>query len=137
MLLMGVALFALFVPVLTRLPIRRLQAVLEWPRSGSTPDIARARQVIRYTDLVCYRARRLIPSKCLARSITLYFFLRLCGVKTSLVFGIGTSDEKGNATSAFPGHCWLVRDGEPYLEDDDPRLFFTPMYAFEASTKHV
>jgi len=28
----------------------------------------------------------------------------------------------------FVGHCWLVRQGEPYLEKEDPRSLYTEMY---------
>jgi hypothetical protein len=30
----------------------------------------------------------------------------------------------------FEGHCWLMKDGEPYLEKRDPRPFFAPTYTF-------
>ena len=131
-LLMRIGAFAAFVPLLSRLPIRRLQALVEpncaHPEIESTEDAtehaAKVERIIRYTNLVCRIARPLIARRCMTRGLTLYFFLRRTGVDASLVFGVG------NIRDNFEGHCWLVRDGEPYLETTDPRSAFTPVYAF-------
>jgi hypothetical protein len=40
----------------------------------------------------------------------------------ALCFGMGRLDKE------FIGHCWLVRDGEPFLEAEDPRPRYTEMY---------
>lgn len=124
-LLIRIAAFAAIVPLLTRLPIRRLEALMEPVRPNSEIDPALAERIIRYTELVCRAGRRLIARLCLTRGLTLYYFLRRAGVNASLVFGAGTVDDN------FAGHCWLVRNGQPYLEKVDPRSFFTPIYSFD------
>jgi hypothetical protein len=123
-LLIRISAFAAIVPLLTRLPIRQLEALMEpaHPNHAIDPDLAE--RIIRYTDLVCRLGRRLIARLCLTRGLTLFYFLRRAGVNASLVFGAGTVRDD------FAGHCWLVRNGEPYLEKVDPRTLFTPVYSF-------
>jgi hypothetical protein len=36
----------------------------------------------------------------------------------------------GKREEGFTGHCWLVKDGEPFLEVQDPRPLFTEMHRF-------
>ena len=68
-----------------------------------------------------------VKGGCLTRGITLYYFLRRAGVPVTLSFGIGTTD--GETTA----HCWLTKDGEPFLEKADPRPLFTVMYSMPNS----
>jgi hypothetical protein len=123
-LLIRIAAFAAIVPLLARLPIRRLEALMEPARPRSETDLALAERIIRHTDSVCRTGRRLIARLCLTRGLTLFYFLRRAGIDASLVFGTGTVDDK------FAGHCWLVRSGKPYLEKVDPSVLFTPIYSF-------
>jgi hypothetical protein len=123
-LLVRIALFAAIVPLLARLPIRRLEALVEPSRPRREVDPLRSERTIRLTNLVCRFGRPMIVSLCMTRGLTLYYFLRRAGIDVSLVFGVGTVHQD------FAGHCWLTRRGEPYLEKTDPRLFFTPVYSF-------
>jgi hypothetical protein len=36
----------------------------------------------------------------------------------------------GKSDGAFLAHCWLMKDGEPFLEAGAPPLVFTEMYRF-------
>ena len=55
--------------------------------------------------------------------MTLFYFLRRAGADVELVFGMGKHGDD------YAGHCWLVKDGEPFLEQKDPRQKFATMYA--------
>jgi hypothetical protein len=72
-------------------------------------------------------ARPLVRRGCLTRGLTLYASLRRAGVDVQLTFGMGPT---GAAVDGYDGHCWLVLDGEPYLEQRDPRQHYTPMLSF-------
>ncbi len=121
-----IALFAATVPWLVRLPVRRLEAWVEPPFAPPFADTLKAERIIRLTQFICRFARPLIDNPCQVRGLTLYYFLRRAGVDVSLVFGIGLVD------TAYAGHCWLVKDGEPFLEARDPRQYFTAMYTFNS-----
>ena len=58
--------------------------------------------------------RRFIRHTCYTRGITRYYVLRRAGFDLSLVFGI-----ERNTASRY-GHCWIVLDGNVYLEPNDP-----------------
>ena len=40
-----------------------------------------------------------------------------------LTYGLGERDGR------MEGHCWLVRDGEPFLEREDPRGLYAETYS--------
>jgi hypothetical protein len=40
----------------------------------------------------------------------------------ALCFGMGRLDK------GFMGHCWLVNNGDPFLEVEDPRPRYVEMY---------
>ena len=111
-----------------RLPLRRLQAFLE---PADTPlGIAAARQqhVIDLVNRVIEAGRPIFRTNCLTRGVTRYYFLRRLGIDVQLVFGVGRPTRGGLA-----GHCWLVKDGEPYLETQDPRPVFAETYRMAAA----
>ena len=60
---------------------------------------------------------------CLTRGVTLFWFLRRAGVDVELCFGLDPADGDGT-----DGHCWLVRDGQPFLERADPRPRFAEIF---------
>ena len=62
----------------------------------------------------------LVRRGCLTRGITHLWFLLRAGFPVSLRFGIGeiTGDP-------IDGHCWLLLDGEPFVEKRDPRPLYT------------
>jgi hypothetical protein len=115
----GVALVA---PALARLPLPRLESVLEPRRlrpglGARDAEFATAR-IARVVDSVIRRGRPLVRSGCLTRGITRYWLLRRAGVDVSLCFGAGVVEGR------FEAHCWIDRDGRPILEPTDPRDAF-------------
>ncbi len=59
---------------------------------------------------------------CLVRGMTLYYFLRRMSYDVTLQFGVG------EVSGRIQGHCWLLLDGEPFLEKCDPRDLFGEIY---------
>ena len=121
--------FALVLPLLLRLSLPRLKALLE---PGAAPGVVEpdARERIVASVQAMLRAGApLIRPGCLTRGVTLYYFLRRAGVDVALCFGMGRGHDTADG---FDGHCWLVLAGEPYLEPRDPRPLYTEMYSFSA-----
>jgi Transglutaminase-like superfamily len=123
-LFLRVFLFAAAVPFLMRLKLARLAAVLE-PGSEPVPvDPNRIRKIAAYVQAAIARGRPLVLPGCLTLGLTRYYFFRRAGLDVSLHFGMGRIGEN----KEFVGHCWLVRDGVPYLETQDPRALYVEMY---------
>ncbi len=117
-------LFIAVSPLLLRVNLPRLLAFLE-PRALSTdPDPVKVDRIIRYTDALLVGRGPLPRRSCFRRAVTLYYFLRREGMQLGICFGVSRSGE------GLTGHCWLVRDGEPFLEKGDPLSTFIPMYSF-------
>ncbi len=118
-----VSAFAACVPLLMRLPLPRVAALLSRAeRSAGPADRARAERIPRILGLAHQAFRPLVRSGCLTRGVTLFWFLRGAGVDVVLCFGLDASGVEPG------GHCWLVHDGEPYLEPQDPRPRFAETY---------
>jgi hypothetical protein len=116
---------ALATPLLMRLPLPRLDALLDWVVSGAPPAVepdpgAIASTVLQMLDV----ARPLVRRGCLTRGITLYYCLRRAGIEVELSFGMG----RVSGGDGFDGHCWLVLNGSPYLEPRDPTKEYATMY---------
>ena len=115
------------VPLLLRLDLERVQRLLEPRRAPrAAPDDVRVRELATRVDRVLLAARPLVRPGCLSRGVTLYYILRRAGVDVRLVFGVGKPNE------GVEGHCWLVKDDEPFLEAVDPRPIFTEMVSIPA-----
>jgi Transglutaminase-like superfamily len=125
-LLLRIFFFIAAVPMLLRLRLPRLEALLTPRRICSCPHTARVQEIIRAVDAVLHLGRPLLRPGCLSRGLTLYYFLRKAGLDVALCFGIGTLNGE------CVGHCWLVQAGEPFLEARDPRPLFTAVYTFPA-----
>ena len=120
--------FATAVPLFFNLRLSWLSRVLERRirsarRSGH--DSINSDQIIRCVEIVRAVGRPLVRPQCLIRAVTLYYFLRRAGMDLSLCFG--AARKEGRLVESA-GHCWLVKDGEPFLEERDPRLSFLPIY---------
>ncbi len=126
------ACFALALPALLRLSLPRLQALLGPPAARQRARPGDADRIVTSVLAMLRVGRPLIRRGCLTRGLTLYYFLSRAGVDVTLCFGIGKVGEHGDG---FDGHCWLVKDGEPYLEPRDPRPLYTEMYTF-GGTRH-
>jgi hypothetical protein len=110
------------VPLVMRLPARRLDAVLA--RLGPPAPEEKADAVRDAVD----RAFRFHPVRrtCLTRGVALCYLLRRSGFDVSLVFGLGPD------ANEWRGHCWLVREGRPYFERVDPQAHFAEMLVIPA-----
>jgi hypothetical protein len=134
-----VAAFAATVPLLMRLPLPRVAALLTRAprRPDGRPDVPTARdpaaaEVERLDRLIALAprvARPLVRPGCLTRGVTLFWFLRRAGLNVELSFGIDPGDEQ-----TTDGHCWLVLDEEPFLEKVDPRPRFAEVYRLPLAT---
>jgi hypothetical protein len=113
--------FAAAVPFLMRLKLSRLEVLLK-PRSPSPADRDRVEQIAEYVELAIREGRPLVRPGCLTRGVTRYYFFCRDGMEVSLCFGMGQVDGK------FVGHCWLVKDGVPFMETRDPRPLYAEMY---------
>ena len=122
--------FAAAVPALLRLRLPTLEVLLEPKKTQQPGDrgTPRAEKIIDYVDAAVRVGHPLVRRSCLTRGLTAYHFLRQTGLDVSLAFGIGRIE------GALTGHCWLVKDGEPYLEARDPRSRFMTVYAFRQGT---
>jgi hypothetical protein len=119
-------LFAAATPLLMRLKLRSLNALLSRPVVRvPPPDSKRIARTIRLVERTMRFGRPFIVRGCLPRGLTLYYFLRRLGVDVALVFGAG------EANHHFAAHCWLEQGSEPWLEKVDPRKYFVPIYRFE------
>ena len=120
--------FAAAVPFLLRLKLSRVKTLLE-PRVLSSADRDRVEQITKYVEMAIRAGRPLVRPGCLTRGITRYYFLRRNGLDVSLCFGMGQIKEE------FVGHCWLVKDGVPYLETRDPRPLYAEMYRISRTAR--
>ncbi|HEX6106796.1 MAG TPA: lasso peptide biosynthesis B2 protein [Gemmatimonadales bacterium] len=123
MLRLRVLLFAALVPLLVRLPLPVVERLVR--RRGAPPArTADSDRIVRYVEHAVGLPG--IRRSCLTRGVTLYYFLTRAGVDVSLCFGVGTLD------GVMGAHCWLVKDGEPYLERGDVPFPFVPMHVIPA-----
>jgi hypothetical protein len=128
LLFLSILAFTLVVPLLLRLKLSTLEKLLEprKPPLGADDDVVQ--RLSTFINEFVRLAGPLFHSICLTRGLTLYYYLRKAGLDVSLCFGIGSVND------AFVGHCWIVRDGVPYMERHDPRSVYTPMYSIPQSS---
>ena len=79
-------------------------------------------KTVDYVDAVLVAFRPVVRPGCLVRGLTLYHFLRRAGADVGLNFGVARIDGR------FTGHCWLVKNGRPFLEPDRPDLLYTETF---------
>jgi hypothetical protein len=118
-----VELFAVSAHGLVHLRFEALAALLERARGASPLDLAELERVSRLVERALAHQLPFVRHTCLTRSVTRYYFLSRAGADVQLVFGLGEVDGR------YEGHCWVVRDGEPYLEQTDQLATFTPIHA--------
>ena len=116
--------FATVVPLLMLFKIPRVAAIVEPGGEPQPADPELVKRIVACVEIAVRKGRPLVRSSCLTRGLAHYYFLRRAGLDVSLHFGIGrTGKEK-----EFSGHCWLAKEGQPYLEPRDPRALYTDMY---------
>lgn len=123
---MRIVVFSAAVPAMLRLGPARLARYLDGWIARRPPISADPRKVATLVDAAMRAGAPAVRPGCLTRGVTLYYFLRRSGEPVTLEFGIG---EVGGEPV---GHCWLTRDGEPFLESRDPRPVFRALYSFPA-----
>jgi hypothetical protein len=121
----------LAMPVLLRLPLPRLARFLEPPGGPAASSPARIDTIVRTVDVLLWGRRWRRRGGCLTRGLTLYYGLRRAGLEVALCFGLG------HVQGMYVGHCWLVKEGAPFMEARDPRLLFTEMYRFPVPRRAV
>lgn len=125
----GVMLFACSVPLLLRLSLPRLQGLLGPVRTGRNADEGYPGRVRECLERLFDVAHPFVRRGCLCRGLTLYYFLRRSGVDVHLCFGMGLPGGELDGQ----GHCWLERDGQPYLEKVDPEPLFVRTFRMGAA----
>lgn len=113
------------IPLLMRLPVPMLSRVVTVGRRARHGGLEPER-VAAVVEAAQAFAHPLVRGGCLTRGISLFWLLRVPGDSLRLCFGLGGPQD------GFTGHCWLERDGEPYLERIDPRQRFPEQYAVPA-----
>ncbi|MFP5288247.1 MAG: lasso peptide biosynthesis B2 protein, partial [Thermoanaerobaculia bacterium] len=112
------------------LRIKKLPDLPSWlePREkiSPPPDPEAVRAAVGRIDRLLAAGRPIVRSGCLTRGLTLYWFLRRMGADVSLRFGMG------RMSGEMAGHCWIVYQGEPLAERQDPRPLFTETWRIEA-----
>ena len=120
------ALMRLQLPTLGRLLERRFKRVARACSAESASE-----RIVHAVESALAVGSPLISTRCLTRGLTLYYFLRRAGLQLSLCFGAGFGQ------TGFSGHCWLVKDGAPFLEKGEPGRNFVVMYRLpEGSSAH-
>jgi len=114
--------FAAAVPYLLRLKLPRVARALESQRNPSVLSEGSAGKIVSFVEIAIRHGRPFVRPGCLTRGLTRYYFLRRAGMDVALCFGMGRLDND------FMGHCWLVSDGKPFLEIEDPRPRYIEMY---------
>ncbi len=118
--------FAAAVPLLMRLPLPKLQSLLRPRTLTPIADPDRVQQIALYVNAAMKLGRPLIQRRCLIRGLTLYTFLNRAGLDVELCFGMSSKEDN------YAGHCWLVRDGKPFMEANNPNDRFYSYYHFPA-----
>lgn len=127
--------FAVIVPLLMRLKLAHVARLLtvEPPPpynalnenrsiANIAPDSAQLQRLLTCMDALLQVGSPLIQRRCLTRGVTLYYFLQRAGLPVHLHFGVST------VAQPFRAHCWLVYEGAPYAEAEDPETNFTTVY---------
>lgn len=123
LLILRILLYAAAVPVLARAKLTSWERFAGGSRGGgSAEEPAVVQKTVDYVDAVIAAFRPVVRPGCLVRGLTLYHFLRKAGVDVSLSFGIR------RLGGDFTGHCWLVKDGRPFLEPDRPDPVYTETF---------
>lgn len=123
--------FAVMVPLIMRLPLQRIGTLLTPRPSAAHAHLLPEGELVALVLAMLQAGRPFVRRGCLTRGLTLYYFLARSGMDVALHFGIGAVGPESDVFGdGFDGHCWLVKDGEPFLEPMDPRLQYIETYAF-------
>lgn len=130
LLLLRVSCVAALAPLAVRLPLPRLSRLLTpgpRRRAGGTRPPVYPERLLRCFEAAVAVGHPIVRPGCLTRAVTLYWFLSRGGLPVELRFGLATEGQP-------VGHAWLVADGAPFLEKDDPAHRFTVTYRVGSAT---
>lgn len=75
-------------------------------------------KIVKFTDYLLGRNFWIYRNTCLKRSLVLYHFLHPVVPELGICFGVRVKeDAMCDKQKRLDGHCWLVRNGEVYLEE--------------------
>ena len=114
--------FAAVVPYLLRRKISSVARALEPGTAPAAVPEEKVHRIVSYVEMAIRHGKPFVRPGCLTRGLTRYYFLRRAGLDVTLCFGMGRHDTEVLA------HCWLVKNGEPFLEVKDPRPLYVEMY---------
>ena len=104
-----------------------LRRILDWLTPHSHYFVADERsfpKVVRYTDALVRRLPSWAGSRCLLRSLALYYFATRYGFAVKLHCGIR------RAGDALEGHAWLSLHGKAFYEKGLPDLTYAITFTF-------
>ena len=133
-LFLRIFIFAAAVPYLLRLKLPRVARVIEPGTDPRPVPEDRVRRITAYLETAIRRGSPLVRRGCLTLGLTRYYFLRRSGMDVALCFGMG---RLARLNREFMGHCWLVKDGEPFLELEDPRSLYAEMYRISPANRRA
>jgi hypothetical protein len=115
LLILRILVYALAVPAMTRTKLtswERFAGGGPAAEPGAGPEAEQ--KMVDCVDAVLVAFQPVVRPGCLVKGLTRYHFLRKAGVDVSLRFGVG------QVGGSLMGHCWLVKDGRPFLEPGRP-----------------
>lgn len=121
LLLVEVLAFEAVVPLLFRLPLPWVERLLVG-RGHARRRVRDPTAVAAVVDAGIEIGWPIVRPGCLTRSSCLYWLLHSQEGDVRLVFGMGQPDGE------VAGHAWLTHEGRPYLEKQDPRPTFEPVW---------
>jgi hypothetical protein len=116
--------FVLATPLLLQLKLPQLRKLLEAENTPSNMENGKIEYILTSVDSILQIGWPFIQKRCYPRGLTLYYYLNRAGFNVGLYFGAEKIDD------GLFGHCWLVKDGEPFSELEDPRIHFNEIYHF-------
>ena len=118
--------FVLTTPLLLQLRLPQLKSLLEPKNHSVEVNHSKIEYILSSVDTILQIGWPIINKICYPRGITLYYFLNRAGLSVGLYFGAEKFQEE------LVGHCWLVKDGEPYAEPENPNTRYKETYHFPA-----
>lgn len=112
-LFVGICLLAPWVRLLMRLRLMWLGSIVTMlarpvdRRASLAPE-----RIAQIVALAQRWGHPVVARGCVTRGVSLLWILRRSGVDVELAFGIGGPKD------GYQGHCWLIRDEQPYLEKE-------------------
>ena len=111
-----------------RLQLDQLERLLEPRKTYPSAESADVAPVFAYVDAAVLVGRPVIRSGCLTKGVTRYYVLRRAGIDVALCFGLGQLGALADPNGSVHGHCWLVKEGMPFLEARDPRTLYSETF---------